>query len=95
MIGLKGNRTVRIGFFQTFDLLKADDPRVKGVASGQLINYQLQRANILPVMLDQLEHGFHFFILLYFHGLEIIGAAFGLAIVKSFDFFSESCQIIL
>ena len=95
MIGLERNGTLRIGFFETFDAFKANDPHVKRVAPGQLINDQLQRINVLPVMLNQMEHGFHFFVLLNFHGLIIVGAAFCSAPVKSFYLFSEFCQIVV
>jgi hypothetical protein len=67
MIGFERNGTIRIGFPEAFDAFKPDDAHIKRVAPGQLINDQFHRINVLPVMLNQVEHGFHFFVLRLFH----------------------------
>ena len=76
MIGFERNGAFRLGLSEPLDAFKANDPHVKCVAPGQLINHQFQRINVLPVMLNQMEHGFHFFVLLNFHGFIFAGTAF-------------------
>jgi hypothetical protein len=72
VIGLEGYRAVRILFPKAPDTLKTNDPHVKSIAPRQLVYYQFERIDILPLMLDEVEHGFHFIKLLFFHGLKII-----------------------
>ena len=74
VIRLKRDRAIRVFFSKPLDSFQTDDPHVKRVTPRELVYDQFERIDVLPLMLYEVEHGLHFFELLFFHNLKFDSA---------------------